>query len=277
MAPGDYGDVTPIRSRHHPFVQRCRRLAADPGAEPEAILLDGEHLLQEALQARLEVAAAAFSARARSQAGADRLIAALEQAGAEVFEASDPAIDAASPVRTPSGVVAIASMAPCRLAAVFSRQPALVAGVVDVQDPGNVGAIVRAAEAAGATGVVVAGQSANPRGWKAVRGSMGSVFRMPLAAGVDLDAAIADARAAGMTILAAAADGGHDLFDTDLRRPALVLIGSEGAGLPASLQEAADERIRIPMSGPVESLNVAVAAAVILFEARRQRRSAGTP
>lgn len=269
--------MTSIRSRHHPFVQRCRHLASEPGAEPGAVLLDGVHLLQEALTAGLAIPVAAFNAHARNQAGADRLLAALARSGTEILDATDAVIDAASPVRSPSGVIAIASISPAELEAVFSRQPALVAGVVDVQDPGNVGAIVRAAEAAGATGVVIAGQSANPMGWKAIRGSMGSLFRLPVASGIGLDQVLRVARAAGVAIMAAAADGERDLFHTDLRGPTLLLVGAEGAGLPAEARHAADARIRVPMADPVESLNVAVAAGVILFEARRQRQLAGAP
>jgi len=140
-----------------------------------------------------------------------------------------------------------------------------------VQDPGNLGAIVRVAEAAGGTGVVAAGASANPFGWKALRGSMGSGLRLPMAIGIDAGAAVADARKHGCRIVATAPRGGTPIFDVDLKGPLAVLIGGEGPGLPPALVDAADERVTIPMQAPVESLNAAVTAALILYEARRQR------
>jgi TrmH family RNA methyltransferase len=198
----------------------------------------------------------------------------LTTAGAVVLGASAEAIAAASPVRTPSGIVAVATFKVTSLGEVFRRTPSLVVAAIDVQDPGNVGAIVRSAEAAGATGVVVAGQSADPLGWKAIRGSMGSVFRVPVASAASLDAMVDAARARGLFIVATAPSGGQGLFDVDLPRPTLVLVGGEGSGLPSTLIDSADSRMQIPMAPPVESLNVAVAAGVILFEARRQRLSA---
>jgi TrmH family RNA methyltransferase len=141
---------------------------------------------------------------------------------------------------------------------------------VDVQDPGNLGAIVRVAEAAGATAVLAAGASADPFGWKALRGSMGSAFRLPLARRITLEAALDRARAGRCQIVASVLSG-TPLHAVDLSGPTCLFVGSEGRGLPAAVTSAADVRLAIPMERPVESLNVAVAAAVILYEARRQR------
>src|SRR5439155_346809 len=131
--------------------------------------------------------------------------------------------------------------------------------------------IVRAAEAAGATGVVSAGASANPFGWKALRGSMGSALRLPTFAAADAATALADARRRGCRIVATAPRGGTSIFALDLKGPVAVLIGGEGPGLPAALTDAADERVTIPMQAPVESLNAAVTEALIVYEAKRQR------
>ena len=141
----------------------------------------------------------------------------------------------------------------------------------DVQDPGNLGAIVRVAEAGAATGVVAAGSCADPFGWKALRGSMGSALRLPVASRGRADDAIARARRHGCRIVATVARGGHLLFDVNLKMPIAVLIGGEGSGLAPSLVAAADERVTIPMQAPVESLNAAVTAALVVYEARRQR------
>ena len=142
-----------------------------------------------------------------------------------------------------------------------------------VQDPGNVGAIIRAAEACGATGVVAGEGTADPFGWKALRGAMGSTFRVPVATGHTLAEAVAAARAAGLRVFATGARDGTPLAACDLRGPSAILFGGEGAGLPQDLQDASDERLTIPMRPPVESLNVAIAAALVLYEAARQRTS----
>jgi TrmH family RNA methyltransferase len=142
---------------------------------------------------------------------------------------------------------------------------------VDVQDPGNVGAMLRVAEAAGASGAMASGSSANPFGWKALRGSMGSALRLPIVSGLSAADAIAGARSHGCRVVATVPRDGAAIFEADLGGPIAVLIGGEGAGLSPTLVMDADERITIPMQAPVESLNAAVTAALILYEARRQR------
>jgi TrmH family RNA methyltransferase len=139
-----------------------------------------------------------------------------------------------------------------------------------VQDPGNVGAIVRAAEAGGASGAVFSGATADPFSWKALRGSMGSALRLPAVIAAANDALIG-ARAANVRLLATVPRDGRPVFEADLRGPVGFLLGGEGPGLPQNLIEAADDRVSIPMRPPVESLNVAVAAAVLVYEALRQR------
>jgi TrmH family RNA methyltransferase len=269
--------VITISSRHNPFVQQCRDLARRRDAVSGDVLLDGLHLLSDALAARLSVtAAAAPEAFWDSPIGAP-LARALAASGALLYAASPAVLEAASPVKAPTGIVAVARWQPAAVSRVFETQPALVVGAVHVQDPGNVGAIVRAAEAAGATGVVVTAGSADPYGWKALRGSMGSAFRLPVAAGVRTDDLCRAARDRGVQVVATSPAGGRALLDVDLTCPVLVLVGGEGAGLPDGVQASADELVRIPMRPPVESLNVAVAAGVILYEAYRQRHAGPRP
>jgi TrmH family RNA methyltransferase len=147
---------------------------------------------------------------------------------------------------------------------------------IDVQDPGNLGSIVRVAEAGGADGLVAAGACADPFGWKALRGSMGSALRLPTAVQLDPARAVADAQRHGCRVVATVPRDGRSVFDVDYRGPVAILVGGEGAGLPRSIIEAADERVTIPMAAPVESLNAAVAAALIVYEVRRQRTATKT-
>ena len=183
----------------------------------------------------------------------------------------DAVFDAASPVQQPSGVIAIAAFRPRDLDDVLAAQPPLVVMLDGVQDPGNVGAIVRAAEGCGATGVIAGARCAHPFGWKALRGSMGSAFRLPVAVRVKLSDAIVRMQGQGMRVLATVPRDGTPIADADLRRPTAFLLGGEGAGLSPQLVAAADQRVTIPMKGPVESLNVAIAASLLLYEASRQR------
>jgi TrmH family RNA methyltransferase len=214
---------------------------------------------------------AAFTTAAIQSAEGGHLAARLRTAGTLVLTVSDAVMAALSPVRAPTGVVAIGRHASCPLGDVFAPPPALVVGIAGVQDPGNVGAIIRAAEAAGATGVVVTDGSASPFGWKALRGAMGSAFRIPVASGIPVSLLLDTARSRGTRRFATVPVGGVELSASDLTAASLVLVGSEGHGLDADTIHAADDRLHIAMAARVESLNVAVAAGVILFEARRQR------
>jgi TrmH family RNA methyltransferase len=180
-----------------------------------------------------------------------------------------------SPVRQPSGIVAIAWLPRGSLAQALEREPQLVFLLDAVQDPGNVGAIVRAGEACGATGVIAGDGCADPYGWKALRGSMGSVFRVPVASNVPLADAVRAIKARGIGVLAAVPRNGDALPDVNLRRAAAILLGGEGHGLPDTLLRLADGRLSIPMRRPVESLNVSIAAALIAYEASRQRSGVG--
>ena len=261
-----------ITSRQNPIVQACRDLARHRPAGGDQVLLDGVHLIGEALEAGIGVTTVLLAAKVLESDEGASLCRRLERAGAAVYRASDAAMDAASPVRTPSGAVAVGRVVPRPRSAAWTPTPALVACVAGVQDPGNVGAILRAAEAAGATGAIVTDGSADPLGWKALRGSMGSALRLPLLLGLDVTTACEEARRRGVPVAATTPGEGSDLYETDLRGPLLLLVGGEGAGLPDEAIAGADLRIRIPMRAPVESLNAAVAAAIVLFEARRQRR-----
>jgi TrmH family RNA methyltransferase len=255
-----------ISSRQHPIVKEFRDLAR--GAGP-LMLLDGWHLLAEAADARVGVETIAICGppTAKEMTIVDR----LRRHGAVVVDVSTNVLNALSPVHSPTGVVASARIPSVAPAAVLSPAPALVLAAAGLQDPGNAGAIIRSAAAAGATGVVLDERSADPWGWKALRASMGSAFHLPVVRSRAIAGALADWRSAGVGIVAAVPRGGVSMYDVDFTKPAAVLLGGEGAGLPDDLAAAADTRVSIPMQGAIDSLNAAVAAAVLLYEAQRQR------
>jgi len=261
-----------ISSRQNPVVQAFRALARTPDPTGARLLLDGVHLVREARAAGAEIEIAAIAASRSRGAGEDADGARrLEADGIRLVRATEQAFAAMSPVRAPSGIVAIARRTPVDADQICARPDAFVLVAVDVQDPGNLGSLVRAGEAGGATGVLVCGASANPFSWKAVRGSMGSILRLPVAAGLTADEAIHRMRAHGGRIIAAAPRAGRDPDASDWRGRVALLVGGEGSGLSDAVIAAADDRITIPMTAPVESLNVAVAAAILVYAARRQR------
>jgi TrmH family RNA methyltransferase len=140
-----------------------------------------------------------------------------------------------------------------------------------VQDPGNVGALIRVAEAAGASGAVFTGASANPFSWKALRGSMGSALRLPVLGDITTEVALAVMKKTGLRTVAAVARDGRDPDALDWSGPLGLLLGGEGPGLAHDIVASCDQRVTIPMASPVESLNVAVAGAILVYAARRQR------
>ena len=262
-----------ISSRQNPIVRTFRELASDPPPDGHRLLLDGVHLVEEARAAGLRIVTAAVSQDGARESEIGALAGALARDGIDVVEVGASVMAAISPVRTPSGIVAIAEREPVNATTICQHRRALVIAAVDVQDPGNVGAILRAAEGLGATGVLVCGGSANPFSWKALRGSMGSALRLPVATGLNASAVLTCAHTFGLRTVASVARDGAAPWDTDWSGRLLLLVGGEGPGLPVDVVAAADARVTISMRPPVESLNVAVAAALLLYEAQRQRAS----
>jgi TrmH family RNA methyltransferase len=257
-----------ISSRHHPLVSRFREAARGGAGTP--LLLDGPHLVLEALGARiplLDVAMSADVADTAEMAEIRRRVPSTQIVTMQVM-------DALSPVRTPAGVVALADQPASHEDDLFSGAAPLLVIAVDVQDPGNLGAIIRTAEAAGASGVMATTSGADPMGWKAVRGSMGSVLRLPVLRVADAEEALAIAKRHGVRCAAAVRDGGDSMDATDLTGPLAIVVGGEGPGLSDAVIAASDLRVSIPMAPHVESLNVATAAALLVYEARRQRARA---
>jgi TrmH family RNA methyltransferase len=237
--------------------------------EPELALLEGTRLVQDAIGAGLELIEVAASSRPDPER--DALLALLEHGGARVHRVEPELLQSISELETGPGLVAIARRPRLREAASFGPG-ALVLVAAGVQNPGNLGALLRTAEAAGATAALVGPGCADPFGWKSLRGAMGSAFRLPLARFDELPPLIERVREAGLRLIASEPAGGTPWDGIDYRGAIALAVGGEGGGLPAALLEAAAQRVHIPMPPAVDSLNVAVAAGVLFFEAARQRR-----
>jgi TrmH family RNA methyltransferase len=265
-----------VISRTHPIAKRLRALKVDRDLRDRegAIVGEGLHLADEALRSGVEVEMALASPRLLDGREGRALSARLRQAGVPLHEASDGTLEALSDARSPQPVIVLVKRRPRALADVVRGPggPALLVVACAVQDPGNLGALVRIAEASGATGVVATPGSADLFHPRAVRASAGSIFRVPAieASAEDL---LREARAAKLVLAGADPREGAPYHALDWTRPTAVFLGGEGAGLPPSVTPHLDARIAIPMTAPVESLSVGAAAAVLLFEAARQRIS----
>ena len=261
--------MDPIRSRANPLLRRLRRVAKDGGRAEGLALVEGVKLLEEAATAGVVVVEVAVSPRGQERAAA--LLAALRGRGTALHLVEEALLASLSVTESSQGVLALARRPQFREADIYRPTP-LIAVAVGLQNPGNLGGLLRSAEAAGATGAYLTEGSADAFGWKALRGSMGSAFRVPHVAGLALSDALGRLRTRGVRILAAESGPATRYDAADLRGPVALLLGNEGAGLPKAALAAADARLAIPLLGHVESLNVGVAAGILLFEAARQRR-----
>jgi len=268
-----YQAVEQITSRRNPIVAKFRDIARSATPTGSTVLLEGPRLIEEALAAGVRIDLAAVSTGTATARRADAVLDRLDPALTRLVRVSPAVMEALSPVSTPSGLVALATLLPTGFDAAAPPPQPLVVGLLGVQDPGNTGAVIRAVEAGGATGVITVG-GADPYGWKALRGSMGSACRLPVVRTLSRDEVRAEADARGLRVLAAVPRDGTPVSDTDLRGPCLVWLGGEGGGLDPGVVATADEVVSIPMHPPVDSLNIAVAAALIVYEAAGQRAGA---
>lgn len=255
-------------SRSNARLAAARRLTRRPARrEVGRFLAEGAQSVREALAAGVVVELFATAE------GLERHGGLLGSAPVSQISARDAA--ALSETVTPQGLVAVCRMVDVTLDQALGRGPTLVAALVEANDPGNAGAILRTADAAGAGAVVFAG-GVDPYNGKAVRASAGSLFHLDVVVGADPGQLLSVARAAGLSVLATTGAGERDLYEAaasgELARPTLWLFGNEAHGLPADLVAAADVSVRVPIHGRAESLNLAAAAAVCLYTSARAQR-----
>ncbi len=251
-------------------VKEARKLGRRSGrTERRLFLADGPKAVEGALGSGVVVEVFATPTAAEQY---DALVAAAPRTS----YVDDRALASLSDSVTPAGIVAVCSFldVPLQEALAVAGAPGLVTIAADVRDPGNAGTLIRTSDALGADAVVLAGRSVDPYNPKTVRASVGSLFHLPLALDADPASAVADARAAGLVVLAADGDGELDLDDAGrlLTGPTAWLFGNEAWGLPAELAALADHRVSIPIPGRAESLNLSTAAAICLHESARARR-----
>ena len=233
-------------------------------------MLEGAKLLQEALSAGAPVESVYVAAGTREPA-VDEAFA----AGIRVYELDPATLERVADTVTPQPVMAVAPWLDVPLDEI--RRETFVLVAVDVRDPGNAGTLLRTAEAAGAGAVVCCEGSVDVYNPKTVRASAGSLFHIPVVAGGSPVEVLTEMASWGVRRLATAARGGRDYATADFGGRVALVLGNEAHGLPAELEALIDETVSIPMAGRTESLNVGMAAAVLCFEAARQRRLSPVP
>ena len=240
-----------------------RRLLHPARAADGRIAIEGPHLIEEAQRSGLLLET--LFVREDVQALAKKF------AAREVCIVAKSVFNQGSATEAPQGVAALVQMPATKPEAMLSTDASLLVVLDGIQDPGNLGTIVRSAEAFGATGVLLLPGTVSPWNGKALRGSAGSLFRVPVAP-MQAEEAIAALRAKGISICAAVARDGVDVAEARLDQPVALWIGNEGAGIAAATLAQVDCCVQIPCPGPVESLNAAVAASILLYAASQQRR-----
>ena len=275
-----------ITSRDNKWLKQFRAALRGTGPrDGEPIGVEGPKLVREALQSGLEAEALLVS-----EAGEDDAAEILDAASASemgiprsrVLRTTNKLFEGVAGTDAPQGVAALFRQRAWGFDDVLRGPGAmrgsspLVVVLAAVQDPGNVGTILRSAEAFGATGAVAARGTADPWSPKALRASAGSALRLPVLRSMAIPVLLAQLKIARVRIYAAtsAPETGGAAAEADLREPAAIFVGNESNGLPAEVVRAADAAISIPMAASVDSLNAGVAASVVLYEAARQRRLA---
>lgn len=256
-----------LTSLQNPLVKEIRKLhAAKERHSKQLFLLEGTHPIAEACAVGYPLETVCYTAQWQERY--PELWQEVSQRALRSQIVSPEVLKAIATTVQPDGVVAVAK----RLQMPSPTIPTSLALALEtVQDPGNLGTIIRTSAAAGATGLWVSGDSVDLDHPKVVRASAGQWLRMPLAVGEDLKLLVQSCQERGMQAIATVPDAKLTYWEIDWHQPSLILLGNEGAGLSAELVALADRQVKIPLSPGVESLNVAIAAALILYEARRQR------
>jgi TrmH family RNA methyltransferase len=269
-----------LTSRDNRWLKTFRTALRQTEPEGGLIGVEGVRLVKEALGSGRRIRALLVGASGERHVAA--LKAEAESLGGQVnvLRTTDRLFASVAGTETPQGIAALLEAPSWTFDDLLRGGVPLIVVLVGVQDPGNVGTALRSAEAFGATGAIATRGTAHPWSPKAVRASAGSALRLPLLNGMAAPVVLAQLRVAGLKVFAAHSGQLGDrssntevLFPekADLRGPAAILVGNEGAGLPPEVERAADALLRIPMAGAVESLNAGVAASLLLYEAGRQR------
>ncbi len=263
--------IRSITSRDNSLLRLAR--AVRDGKDPDYIFIEGLRLCEEARRSSLDLEAVIVSEELLRKERAAGPIRELAHSSRRAASVSEKLLESISYTKTPQGIVVLArrpESSEARLSAGIEKNSLLVV-LHQINNPVNVGAILRTAEAAGAGGVITTRHTSDPFSPKSLRGAMGSAFRLPIWTGPSYEEMIDWCRERKIVTVCADAEASRSHTDFDWTRAAALILGPESTGFTADEMENATQIVRIPMHGAVESLNVSVAAGILLFEAARQR------
>lgn len=268
-------------SIRHQRVQRLRRLLGRPGARQAegAFVAEGAKLIEVAIRSARVIESVFVAADGRASKAVSDLLFELTGSGTRIFDLAPGVLERVADTIAPQPICAIVSSVDVPLDSLLAEPPAAVTPppgrlllvCVEIRDPGNLGSVLRIAAASGVAGVVVCAGSVDPYNPKTVRASAGAVFQVPLVKATDPSMALAALREAGYSLMGTKASGGTDYLDADFDGDLAFVLGNEASGLPSGLEPHLDGSLTIAMADGTESLNVAMTAAVLCFEARRRR------
>ena len=260
--------------RRNPLIVRVRALRRDPAqrAKESVLLAEGVHLAQEALSSGTAIETVIVSPRLTHNSEGRALLQTIERRGLNCLHTSDAVLESLQDARSPQPILMVLRRPQWTLDDVLGSSKPLVTVAYGLQDPGNLGSLVRTAEAAGSTGCLLCGSCVDPFHPRTVRASAGSMLRLPVVE-LEMEALLTRLAAAQVRIFATDASKGTLFHRCDFSGPSAILFGGEGGGLPPEIVGLAKQTVRIQLQAGVESLSVSAAAAVVLFEAARQRAS----
>ncbi len=268
------GPHLPLSSRDNHFVKFLRSLAEPKHRKKEQVfIIEGIKMVEEALRDAGDLVCVVAAPSLIRQHGKG-LLRLAESKGIEVVWVTEQILDIVSESKTPQPVLAVVRMKRVSETALMKSVAGIFVVAHGLQDPGNLGTIIRTAEAAAAAGVGITRGTVDPYGQKAVRASMGSILRIPVVKIDDFSGFIEECVRNGFQTVGLAPSGRISVFDIDFTLPSVLIVGSEAAGLPEDVVRKLKISARIPMAEGIESLNAAAAASVVLYEAYRQRMHA---
>jgi RNA methyltransferase, TrmH family len=269
MAVGAESQIRQITSATNSLVKVFRRALADGRTRDGWVAIEGPRFVEEALDAK-DCAVHSVLITGGAAAQFSEFVTRLPQ-DAEIAQVPDAIFEALSGTKTPQGIAALVELPRWRLDEVLARAESPIVVACGLQDPGNLGTLVRSAQALGAAALVTLPATVSPFNPKALRSSAGAIFRLPVFAGIDSGDLLARLRRAGTRVIATDAKSGQDATEAALRGRVAILIGQEATGLNDVLRREADLQVKIPIRADADSLNAATAASILLYEAARQR------
>ena len=239
-------------------------------AEKGLFLIEGVRLIEEAVKEGISIDEALYTARIEESTRGSQLLASLKKRHTPLSQVTEKAMESISKTESPQGILAVARQLKWTFKDLIKNKETVIIAC-GLQDPGNLGTIIRSADAGGCGGVFTTQNSVDIYNSKVIRATMGSIFRMPVMKFDDPEEAISALKKEGYQIIATTAHSRSSYLDPDYMKPTAFLIGQEGSGLSEEVLKSADKKVFIPMKKGVESLNAAVSASILIYEAFRQR------